>query len=106
MIFEGPNGTFCTVCSMFFGRHSLEGNVVLGKGIFQFVGAFVVENMESWSMALSNEDFVGLLPGIADAGGLTIGKRLGMDGVGVLMIENKDVVIAPTGRDGKASGLI
>jgi transcriptional regulator of acetoin/glycerol metabolism len=49
---------------------------------------------------------MGLLPCIADAGGLAIGDGNSMDGICVLMIENKDVMISTTGRDVEATSLI
>jgi hypothetical protein len=42
------------------------------------------------------EHIVRCFPGITDAGGLTIGDRNGMDGVGVLVIEDKQIVVAST----------
>ena len=52
------------------------------------------------------EYLVSGFPCIADAGGLSIGKGDGMNGVGVLVIQDKNVVVTTTGRDGKFACLI
>lgn len=57
-------------------------------------------------MTLVDKNLVALFPGVADAGGLTIGNGHSMNRVCVLMVEDKYVVIAPTGRNREASGLI
>ena len=49
---------------------------------------------------------MGLFPHIADAGGFAIGYGNCMDGIGVLMIENEDVIITTTGRDVETTSLI
>ena len=53
-----------------------------------------------------HKHFVGGFPGVADAGGLAIGESDGMDGVGVLVVQNKDVMVATAGRDWEFSCLI
>jgi hypothetical protein len=57
-------------------------------------------------MTLLDEYLVSGFPCIADAGGLSIGKSDGVNGVGVLVIQDKDVVVAAIGRDGKFACLI
>ena len=49
---------------------------------------------------------MGGLPGIADAGGLPIGDGDGMNGIRVMIIENKNIMVASTGRNRKLAGLI
>ena len=57
-------------------------------------------------MALANKLFVSFLPSVANSGSLTIGDGRRMDGIRVLMIENKDVSTAATGRCRKSSCLV
>ena len=57
-------------------------------------------------MALANKLFVSFLPSVANSGSLTIGDGRRMDGIRVLMIENKDIIIAATGRRRKSSCLV
>ncbi len=53
-----------------------------------------------------HQHFVSMFPRIAYAGSFAIENGNGVDGIGVLMVENKDVVIATTGGDVKTTGLI
>ena len=53
-----------------------------------------------------DQQLVGGFPGSANASGLAVGESDSVNGVGVLMIENENVVVASTGRDGKFAGLI
>ena len=41
-IFERPNGAFGSIDAIFFRRNTLELDAILGEGIFQVLGAFVV----------------------------------------------------------------
>ena len=45
-------------------------------------------------------------PGFLDAGSLAVGKRKGVDGIGVVEVENKEVLIAAAGDDWKFTRLI
>lgn len=106
MILERPNGTFGGIDAMFFWRNTLELDFVLGKGIFEVLGTLVVENVEIGRMAVVNKKFVGLLPGIANAGGLANWNGNGVNGIGVLMVENKNIIISTTGGDVETTSLI
>lgn len=45
-------------------------------------------------------------PCFADAGCLAVWYGLYVDGVGVMMVEDKEVIVAAAGGNGEASGLI
>ena len=53
-----------------------------------------------------HEQFVSLFPCIADAGSLAIGYCDGVDGIGVLMVESKNVIVATTRGDVETTCLI
>ncbi len=106
VIFERPNGTFGSIDAMFFRWDALELDVVLGKSIFEVLGTLVVKNVEIGRMAVVNKKFVGLLPGLANASCLAIRNGNGMNGIGVLMIENKNMIIPTTGWDVETTSLI
>lgn len=106
MIFEGPDSAFGSIGAMFFGGYALKGDVVFRKGIFDFVGAFIVKNVKIGRMTVLNEFFVNRLPSIANAGSLAIGNGDSMNGVGIVVVEHKNVVVTATGRNRKAAGLI
>ena len=53
-----------------------------------------------------HKNFVRGFPGVTDASGLAIGECDGMDRIGVLVVQNKDVVVATAGSDREFSCLI
>jgi len=57
-------------------------------------------------MAMADQGSVDALPGIANAGSLAIGDGCRMDGIGVVMVEDKDVVIAAAGGDREFACLV
>ena len=79
---------------MFLGRYALEGNIVFLKSNFEILGAFVVKNVKIWCMTLKEKFFVGGFPGISNAGSLVIGNGFSVDGIGVMMVEDKDIAVA------------
>ena len=106
MVLESTDGSFGGIGSMFFGWHALEGDVVFVEGIFQSLRTFVVENVEFGSMTAGEKTVVGRFPGIADAGSLAIGNGDGVNGVGVMVIKNKNIIVATAGGNRKLAGLI
>ena len=57
-------------------------------------------------MTVSYKILVCFFPGFADTGSLAIGYSFGVDCVGIVMIQHKNVVVAATGGDREASRLI
>jgi hypothetical protein len=51
VVFEGANGSFGSVGMVFFGRDTLEGDLVTAKSIFEVLGAFFVKNVKLDRMA-------------------------------------------------------
>jgi hypothetical protein len=91
---------------MFVRRNALELNFVFQEGGFEILGTFVVKDMEFRRVSLLDEQFVGELPCIANGCCLAIGNGNGMDVVGILMVENKKVVVSSGGRDRELACLI
>jgi hypothetical protein len=106
VIFECPNGAFSSVDSMFFWRNTLKLDVILGKGIFQILGAFVVQDVQIGRMTLTSEQQVRLFPGIANASSFAIWDGNRVDGICVLLVQDKEIVVAATGRDMEATRLV
>lgn len=106
MVFESAYSTFSGVSAVFFWGNTLKLDLVLEKSVFQVLRAFVVQNVEVGWVTLVQESSVGLFPGIADAGSLSVGNGDSMNGIGVFVVEDKDVIVAAAGRDGEATGLI
>ena len=57
-------------------------------------------------MALKKNPFVDGFPGITNGGCFLVGKCNGVDRIGVLVVEDEDVLVSATGGDGKVSSLI
>ena len=57
-------------------------------------GARVVEDMEGGSRAILLEMFVARFPGFGDLQGLLVLEKLGVNGVGVVVVEYKDILVS------------
>ena len=55
---------------------------------------------------MANNKFVCTFPGGADAGSFSIGDRRGVNGIGIIIVENKNVVISATGDRWELSSLV
>ena len=106
MIFECADGTFSSVCSMFTRRNTLEGNLVAKKSVLEVLGTFVVENVQMDGMTLTTNLVVAGFPGVTNGSSLLVGKGHGVDRVGVLVVQNKNVQVSATGRNRKVASLI
>ena len=91
---------------MLLWRHAFKGNIIFLKDIFEILRALVVEYVQFGGMAVGNKDFVRLFPRTAYAVSLAIGNGCCMDGIFIVVIEYKNIVIATAGHGWKFSGLI
>ena len=71
----------------------LEINVVLAEGFLHGVGALIVEDVDSGVCTVLFEVFVARRPGCSDIQGLSVLENLGVDGVGVEVVEDEDLLI-------------
>ncbi len=62
MIFPGLDGSFCGIASVAVRGDALEIEVIFYKGLAEFVGALVVENVCFRCVAIVFEDFVHFIP--------------------------------------------
>jgi hypothetical protein len=106
MVFESTNGPFSSIHTMDFGRDTLEINFILLEGIFELLRAFVVEDMEFWGVAVMDEDLMSGLPSSANGTGFAIGNRDCMDGIRVLVVEHKNIIVSGAGGDMETTGLV
>ena len=83
---------------MFFWRHALKENVTFLEGIFEILQSIVVKDVQFGGMAMGNKDFVGIFPCNAYADSLAIGDGCHMDGICIVVIEHKNIVIAAAGH--------
>ena len=89
-----------------FRSDALKGDVILLKGVFQILGAFVVENVETGGMSLGCKCFVRRFPGLSNAGSLAIGYGDGVNSIRIVMIQYKNLMIAVARGNGEATCLI
>lgn len=94
MIFPSLDGSFGGVAAVAVRWYALEIYVILFKSLFEIVGAFVVEDVESGSVAVGLESGVQGCPGFGEFAGLASFEGLGEDGVAVVVVEDHDVVVA------------
>jgi hypothetical protein len=106
MVFESSDSSFCRVDAVNVRGNTLKLNFVFLEGRFEFVRTFIVNDVKIRWMALLDEEFVCGLPCVTECGGFSIGNRDGVNVVGVLIVEDKQVVVAAGGENRKLAGLI
>ena len=106
MVLEGPDCSFGGIDSVFVRGDTLEANLVAEKGVLEVLGALVVKNVQVGGVALVDQQFVGGFPSVPDGGGLPVGNGHGVDGVGVLVIQDENVIVPAAGGNRKTAGLV
>jgi hypothetical protein len=106
MIFKSANGPFGGIHTMDFGRDTLVGDFVLEEGAFELLRAFVIQNVELGGVTLMNKNLMRGFPCSANGSSLTVRNRNSVDGVGVLMVEYEDIVVATAGGSMKTTSLV
>ena len=93
MVLECANSAFGSVGTVFFWGNTLKLDLIFEEGVLEVLGAFIVQDVQIGRMTLMYQDAVCLFPGIANAGSLAIRDGNSMNSIGVLMIEDEDVVV-------------
>ena len=93
MVFECEDCTFGGVAAVGIWGDKLEVDVVLAEGFLHGNGALVVEDVESGGRTVLLEVFVARLPGFSDLQGFPVLEMLGVDGVGVVVLEDEDILV-------------
>ena len=91
MILEYADCTFGGVAVVGTRGNKLEVNVVLAEFFLHGMGALVVKDAEIGGCTVLLEVFMAHLPGCSDLQGLPVLEKLGVDGVGVIVVEDEDV---------------
>ena len=94
MIFECADRTFGGVAEVGIQENNLEVNVVLAEGFLHGMGALVVEDVESGGCTVLLEVFMASLTGCSGLQDLPVIEKLGVDGVGVVVVEDKDILVS------------
>ena len=93
MVFECADRTFGGVVAVGIRGNKLEVNGVLTEGFLHGMGALVVKDVESGGCTVLLEVFMACLPGCSDLQGLPVLENLVVDGVGIVVVEDKDIVV-------------
>ena len=72
----------------------MEVNVVLVEGFLHGMGALFVEDMEIGGCTVLSEMLMACLPGYSDLQGLPVLENLGVNGVGVVVVEDEDILVS------------
>ena len=94
MVLPTLDGSFGCVAAVAVWGYALEIDVVFFECFFEIVGTFVIEDVESGSVAVGLEFGVQGCPGFGEFAGLASFEWLGKDGIAVVVVENHYVVIA------------
>lgn len=104
MIFEGADGSFSCVAAMQVGWCQLEVNIICMEELAEEGGSFIIQSLELWFEATGNEKGVYFLEGSDDGLCGSILDGLSKDGIAIVVINNKKIVVATGGGNEKFSG--
>ena len=85
--------TFGGIAAVGVRVNNMEVNVVLAERFLHGVGSLVVEDVESGGCTMLLYVFVACCPGFSDLQGLPVLEKLGVDGVGVVVVAERDVLV-------------
>ena len=105
-ILECANCTFGRVAAMGIWGYKLEVDILFAEGFLHGAGAFVVEDVESGSCAVLLEIFLASYPGVGDFQGLPFLQKVGVDGVGVVVVEDEYILVSAGREYREAAGLV
>ena len=94
MILECVNCTFSCVAAMCVWGGKLEVDIVFAEGFMHGTGALVAEDVESGICTVLLQMFVARFPGFGDLQGLPVLEKLGVDGVGAVVLEDEDILVS------------
>ena len=106
VIIECANHTFGGVAAMCIWGDKLEVDIAFEEGFLHGTGAFVVKDVESGSRTVSLEIFVARFPGFGDLQGLPVLQKLGVDGVGVVVVEDEYILVSAVREYREAACLV
>ena len=93
MIFECADCTFEGVAAVGIWEENLEVDVVLAEGFLNDTGELIVEDVESGVCTVLLKVLMARIPGFSDLQGLPVLDKLGVDGVGVVVVEDEYILV-------------
>ena len=106
MVFEGADSTFGCVAAMHVGRSELIVDALLLKKLLEDGGALVIESGQARLKAGSLEaaEYVGVR--CEDGGSRSIFHGHGVDGIAIVVVEDKNIFVAVAGRQLELASLV
>ena len=105
VILECANCTFGGVAAICIWGGKLEVDIVFVEGFLHGTVSFVVKDVESGRRTALLEMFVVCFLGFGDLQGLPVLQNLGVDGVGVVVVEDKYILVS-AGREYRESAYL
>jgi len=106
MIFEGPDCTFGRIPAMDVGQDQLEINILSHHKFLEGMGGFIVKALEFGAESRGAKAVVGNLKSSKNGVGASVFERNSDDAIAVIVIHNKDVIVAGTRGCNKFAGEI
>ena len=106
VILECANRTFGGVAVIGIWGGKLEVDIVFAEGFLHGAGAFFVKDVESGSRDVLLEMLVARYPGFGDFQGLLVLQKLGMNGVGIVVVEDEYILVSAGREDREAACMV
>jgi hypothetical protein len=106
VIFERADSTFSCIAPMHAWGHKLIVNFIVNEELFESNGAFVVESLELGAEPGSDKPCMQYFVPGQDAWAGTTAEGFDEYAITVIVVEDKDVVVAAVGRDDELASLI
>ena len=94
VILECVNRTFGGIAAMCIWGDKLEVDILFGEGFLHDTVALVVKYVDSGSRTVLLEMFVAYFPGFSDLQGFPFLQMLGVDGVGIVVVEDEYILVS------------
>ena len=98
VILECVNFRFNGIAAMRIWGYKLEVDIVFAEVFLHGTGEFVVKDVESGSRTVLLEMLVARFPGFSDFQGFPVLQKLGVDGIGVVGVEDEYILVS-AGRE-------
>jgi len=106
VVFEGVDCTFGCILAMDMGRDQLEINILSCHKFLEGTGGFIVKALEFGAESCGAKAVVGNLKSGKNGIGMSVFERNSDDAIAVIVIHNKDVIVAGTRGCNKFAGEI
>ena len=106
MVLERANCTLSWVCMVIVGISELILELLGGDGCSHGIGDLVVKFVEDWIDAGGLQFCIAGVVPLNKVVGLPALDRMDEDGVGIMIVEEEDIVHPTGGGEGKTSGLV